>query len=179
MILWSHLGLNQSMQTLKEISEFLSLHVVRANNASNKIIQIKMDWGEGTRISQTNALLRTCLRKWGVTKARLVLRRWPRLNSPHHRNWFFLMPLFLAGAFLKENPQTANILNRFFHLYSWMCNEAVQVKIQVKCRMYYSSGGSLETWTADLSFISRFLPLLMDTVDAGLEMLLQPHTQKL
>ena len=77
------------------------------------------------------------------------------------------MPLRLAGAFLRENPQTANILNTFFHLYSWMFNEAAQVKIQVKCRMYYSSGGSLETRTGDLSLISRFLLPLMDTVDGA------------
>ncbi len=126
----------------------------------------------------SKAPLCTCLWKWGETKARLVLQHRPRLNSPHHRNWFLLMPLYRAGAFLKENPQTANILNTFFHLYSWMFNEAVQVKIQVKCRMYYSSGGSLETWTNDPVFISRFLPLLMDTVE-GLEMLLQPHISEI
>lgn len=107
-------------------------------------------------------------------KPDLVLQQWTRLNSPHHRNWFFLMPLWLAVAFLKENPRTANILNTFFHLYSWMFNETVRVKIQVKCRMYYSSGSSLETWTNDLSLISRFLLLLMGTVD-GPEMLLQLH----
>lgn len=117
----------------------------------------------------------TCLWKSGETKARLVLLHRPRPNSPHHRNWFLLMPLCLAGAFLQENPRTANILNTFFHLYSWMFNEAVQVKIQVKCRMYYSSGGPLETWTDDLLFISRFLLPLMDTVDWLSMLLLQPH----
>lgn len=132
-----------------------------------------LDAGKGTRISKS-LLICTCLWKWGETKTRLVLQQWPRLNSPNHRNWFLLMPLCLAGAFLKENPWTANILNTFFHLYRWMFNEAVQVKIQVKCWMYYSSGGSLKTWTTDPLFISCFLLMLIDTVDR-LEMLLQPH----
>ncbi len=92
----------------------------------------------------------------------------------HHRNCFLLMPVSVAGSFLEEYPWMKNILNMFFNLYSWMFNEAIQVKIWVKCRMYYSSGDSLETWTNDLSFISCFLLPLMYTVDR-LEMLLQPR----
>lgn len=112
----------------------------------------------------------TCLWKWGEMKSRLVRQHRPRLNSTHHRNWLLLMCLCLTGAFLKENPRPANSLHTFFCLYSWMFNEAAQVKIQVKCRMCYSSGGPQETWTCNLLFISWFLFLLMDTVD-GLEML--------
>lgn len=74
----------------------------------------------------------------------------------------------------RKSPNGKHSQHVFFHLYSWMFNEPAQVKIRVKCRMYYSSAGPPETWTDDLLFISRFLLLLMDTVD-GLEVPLQLH----
>lgn len=82
-----------------------------------------------------------------------------------------------SGASLKEKSLNGNQPHRILHLYSCVFNEvAVQVKIQVKCRMHTpaGSGGSLETWTNVPRFIGRFILPLIDTVDA-LEMPPQLH----